>query len=190
MAQSLPHHYSYADYLALEADANVKHEFFEGRIYGMAGGSLDHAALAMAVGNLLRTQLAGRACRVFSSDARVRVLATGLATYPDVSVVCGAVERDPESRHTLVNPIVLVEVLSESTKDYDRGEKFEHYRRIPSLRAYVFVDAATLHVELRTRREDATWEITTASDGERVVLDALGCVLEVDEIYRDGLLGA
>ena len=111
-----------------------------GEIYGMAGGTPEHAAaLSAAVISALLTQLRGGPCRVYSSDLRVRVLATGLATYPDVTVVCGEAERDPESPTTIVNPRLVVEVLSDSTMDYDRGEKLQHYRQIPSLEGVVLV---------------------------------------------------
>jgi len=129
------HRYTYADYLALEAASNVKHEFLAGEIYGMAGGTPEHAALGVAVSSALLAQLRGGPCRVYSSDLRVRVLATGLATYPDVTVVWGEAERDPESPTTIVNPRLVVEVLSDSTTDYDRGEKLQHYRQVPRSRA-------------------------------------------------------
>lgn len=126
------HEYSYAEYLVHESTSNVKHEYPDGDISARLGGSPEHTALAVAVASSLRTQLEGKRCRVFSSDLRVRVLASGLATYPDVSVVCGPLERDTEGRETVLNPTVLVEVLSGSTERYDRGEKFEHYQKIPS----------------------------------------------------------
>jgi Uma2 family endonuclease len=155
----------------------------------MAGGSLDHGALAVAVASALREQLAGRPCRVFSSDVRVRVLATGLATYPDVSVVCGAVERDPQSRHTLTNPIAIVEVLSEGTEAYDRGEKSEHYRQIASLREFVLVDSRRVLVEAWHRDESGAWVAEQAGPGQGVTLPSIDCSLRVDALYRDGLLG-
>jgi Uma2 family endonuclease len=121
---------------------------------------------------------------------RVRVLATGLATYPDVSVVCGPVERDPDDRHTVTNPVVVVEVLSPSTAAYDRGEKFEHYRKAASLREYVLIDSLGVSVEVRSRRPDGTWATQAAGPGQRAPLPSLGFDLEVDALYRDGLLGA
>jgi Uma2 family endonuclease len=190
MTQPARRHYTYAEYLELEAFSNIKHEFFGGEIYAMAGGTLDHAALAMAVGRFLGNGLAGRPCRIFSSDLRVRVLATGLATYPDVSVVRGPVERDPENRHTAVNSVLLVEVLSESTADYDRGEKFAHYRQIASLGDYVLIDARAVSVEVRHRETDGTWSVRTAGPGERITLPSLDLSLAVDELYQGGLLGA
>jgi len=192
MAFAAPHHaYTYEEFLALEAAANVKHEFLDGEMYAMAGGSLDHGALALVVGSLLRAQFTGRPCRVFNSDVRVLIQATGLVTYPDLSIVCGPVERDPRSRVTLVNPVGLVEVLSDSTQAYDQGEKFEHYRQMASLRAYVLVDAHTPAIEARQRPgENDSWTITQCGPGQSIRLPSLDAILAVDEVYRDGLLGA
>jgi len=112
VSQPAPYHsYTFRDYLDLEAASNVKHEFINGEIYAMAGGTPEHAALIMAIGATLVAQLRGGSCRVFSSDLRVRVLATGLATYPDISVVCGELRTDPESPLIAVNPKILIEVL-------------------------------------------------------------------------------
>lgn len=190
MTQPACRRHTHAEYLRLEEFSNVKHEFCGGEIHAMAGGTIDHAALAMAVGRLLGNGLAGRPCRVFSSDLRVRVLATGLATYPDVSVVCGPIERDPDDRHAVANPIVIVEVLSESTADYDRGEKFEHYRQLASLRAYLLIDSRAISVEARHRAPDGTWTTASAGPGQRVSLPSLDLSLAVDELYQGGLVGA
>jgi Uma2 family endonuclease len=121
---------------------------------------------------------------VFSSDLRVRVLATGLATYPDVSVVCGAPASDPDSRETVTNPVVVVEVLSDSTIDYDLGEKFEHYKKIETLMAVVYVWQQDRKIEIR-RREGQTWVSSFAGPGETARLEALGCGLPVDDLYRE-----
>jgi Uma2 family endonuclease len=131
--------YNFADYLALEASSNVKHEFLDGQIYGMTGGTPERAALKAAVTGLLFGQVRGGKCRVHDSDLRVRVLETGLATYPDVTVVCGPRELDPADSNTVTNPTLIVEVLSHSTEEYDRGDKFEHYKRVPTLMQYVLV---------------------------------------------------
>jgi Uma2 family endonuclease len=127
------HRYSFKEYLELEEVARVRHEFYRGEIYAMAGGTPEHAAMAAAITAILGRQLDPKSCRAYSSDLRVRVLATGLATYPDVTVICGASQRDPESATHVTNPKLVVEVLSHSTADYDRDEKLEHYRQIPSL---------------------------------------------------------
>ena len=150
---------------------------------GLAGGSPAHAELSLAVGAALRAQLQDKPCRVFSSDLRVRVGATGLATYPDVTVACGALERDKEGRETLLNPKVLVEVLSDSTERYDRGEKFEHYKKIPSLDEYVLLSQKEAHVET-WRREDGSWRRREAKSGERLTLESIDCELIVDALYH------
>jgi Uma2 family endonuclease len=177
------HAYTYANYLAHEAASNVKHEYLDGEIYAMAGGTPEHASLAMVIGSSLVRQLEGRSCRVFSSDLRVRVVETGLATYPDISVVCGTLERDVESPETVLNPKVLVEILSDGTESYDRGEKFEHYKRIPSLEEYVLVSQKEPLIEV-WRKENRSWSRDEGRTGAVLKLRAIGCELVVEEIFR------
>jgi Uma2 family endonuclease len=179
--------YTYHEYLSLERAANVRHEFFAGEIYAMAGGTREHAALAANVTTALGIQLRSKRCQVHSSDLRVRVLATGLATYPDATVVCGHAELDPEDRMTVVNPILLVEVTSESTEDYDRGEKFDHYKRIVSLREMAFVSHRERSTEVFARQPDGSWLRTEARAGQRASLLSIDSELIVDEVYRDAL---
>lgn len=177
------HRYRFADYLALEESSNTKHEFLGGEIYAMAGGTPEHAALAVAVSAALLAQLRDQPCRVFSSDLRIRVLATGLATYPDVTVVCGALERDPESPSTLVNPRLVVEVLSDGTEAYDRGEKLDQYRSIPPLTAVVLVSHREPSIEVWERAPDGAWHSRAARGGGTAEVHALPVRLVVDEIY-------
>src|SRR4051812_42732973 len=106
--------YTWAQYVVLEHSSNVKHEFFDGEIFAMAGGTPEHSALATAITIQLGRQLEGKPCRPYNSDLRIRVPATGLGTYPDVSVICGPPQHDPSDRNTLVNPTLIVEVLSDS----------------------------------------------------------------------------
>lgn len=176
-------HHTYADYLALEAESPVRHEFLDGEIYAMAGGSPDHAALAAAV---IATLAAGLSpdCRVFSSDLRLRVPATGLATYPDAAVVCGPTERDAEDPLAVVNPVLVVEVTSPSTEDYDRGEKLRHYRTIPSLRGALVVSHREPFLTLHRRAEGGTWTTLEAAAGEALRLEGLGVRLEVDDVTK------
>lgn len=173
----------YGTYLKLEAAADRKHEWFDGRVYAMAGGTPEHGRLAMQVGSELIRLSAACGCGVYSSDVAIRVLATGLATYPDASVVCGPMARDPEDHNALTNPVVLVEVLSDGTEAYDRGEKFEHYQQIPSLRDYVLVSQRKARVEVYSRDEHNRWVLTTASAGESFALTAIEGVIEVDRVY-------
>jgi Uma2 family endonuclease len=177
-------HYTWLEYLAIEAASNIKHEYLDGQIYAMAGGTPEHAALQAAVIGLLFPQLRGGACRAHGSDLRVRVLATGLATYPDVSIVCGPREHDPDDRNTVVNPTLLVEVLSPSTEDYDRGEKFAHYQRIPALRQYVLVAYGERCVETWTRGADGAWTCVASRDGDVADLTSIAARLDVRALYE------
>ncbi len=186
---------SYAEYLALEAKSTTKHEWLDGVVYdlherGLAGGTPDHAGLATAVGASLLVQLRGRPCRVFSSDLKVRIQATGLSTYPDVAVVCSKLETSPEDANAVTNPTLLVEVLSDSTEAYDRGEKFAHYRRIRSLREYVIVSPHERRIEVWRENERGRWELAEeATAGGSAELQSIGCTLSVDEVYANPLRG-
>ena len=180
---------SYADYLRLEATGDAKHEWLDGVVYAMAGGTLEHSALSASVIALLTLGLRGKPCRVFTSDARVRVQATGLGTYPDASVACGRIEHDADDPNGLANPLVLVEVLSDSTEDWDRGGKFAHYRRIPSLRDYVVVSQREQLIEHHSRNDDGTWTTRDLGPGEVLRLTGVDAGIAVDEVYRDPMVG-
>lgn len=185
-AKTAPAHridYSWADYLALEASSNVKHEYLDGQIYGMAGGTPEHAALAAAVIGLLFGQLRGGRFRAHDADLRVRVRETGLATYPDVTLVCGPRELDPDDKNGVTNPSVIIEVLSRSTEEYDRGDKFEHYKRVPSLKQYVLVGHREQAIEVWTRDAANGWTQRVSRPGERATLEAVGAHLDVRELY-------
>lgn len=178
------HSYSYQDYLAVEEVSTVKYELLDGEIYAMAGGSVRHAALSAAALASLYAQLQGR-CRVYGSDLRVRVLATGLASYADVTVVCGSVRTDPGHADTVTNPALLVEVLSPGTIDYDLGEKFEHYQQIPSLQAVVYVWQDRPQIEVRERTPDGSWRRETAVAGQLIAISTPGCRMSVDALHAD-----
>ena len=186
VVQPIHHRFDFEDYLRVEEDSGIKHEFLAGRVWAMAGGSPDHAGIAANVSGLLRNQLADKPCRVFTSDLRIGVQATELVTYPDVSIVCGSLVLDPIDRtgHTIANPKVLVEVLSPSTADYDRGEKLRHYRLIPSLEASLLVDHEAQRLEL-WQRSGEDWRRTEST--EAITIDAIGCTLAVADVYRDPL---
>lgn len=178
-------HLSLPAYLAAEALSETRHEWIRGEIFDMAGGSPEHAALAAAVAGELRTALRGRPCRVFSSDLRVFIREAEVATYPDVSVVCGALESPPEDPTAIVNPALLVEIISDSTEPYDRGEKFEAYQRLPSLKVYVLVAQRTRRVEVFRRQGERRWELEVFGAGQVVALQDLGVTLDVDALYFD-----
>jgi Uma2 family endonuclease len=171
--------FTFREYLELEEASNTKHEYAGVEIYAMAGRSPEHAALSMALGAHLLSQVGDRPYRVYSSDLRVRVLETGLATYPDVTVVCGPPSRDPESDSTVVDPVLVAEVLSPSTQDYDRGERLEANQRIPSLRAVLLPSTDTRSVE----RGERGWSRRRASPGEHLELSEPELRVEVDALY-------
>jgi len=177
-------HYTTAEYLAFEASSNVKHEYLAGQIYAMAGGTPEHAALAAGVVGQLYAQLRGGRCRVYDADLRVRVRTTGLLTYPDVTVVCGPREVDAEDPLAVTNPTLIVEVLSTSTEEYDRGDKFEHYKGMPSLRQYVLVSHREPIVEVWTRAEDGSWSGRVCKDGDVADLACVGARLDVRELHQ------
>jgi Uma2 family endonuclease len=179
-------HYTFREYLELEAKSDTRHEYFNDEIYAMAGGSPEHGRLAAMVIGLLHQQLRGQPCVTFTSDVRIRVRATGFTTYPDVSIVCGGLERDGEDKDAVVNPTVLLEVLSPSTENYDREDKFSHYRRIASLKAYVLVSQREQRVEVFTRNADGTWTLRDVVEGIAKI-DCIGCDLPLRELYRDPL---
>lgn len=186
MTASLPqsrHDYTFADYLAIERESEIKHEFDDGEILAMAGGTARHSALAMNVGFALRgTRPEG--CIVFQSDMRVRVVATGRATYPDVSMVCGSIEYDPEdaARTTITNPVLVVEVLSVTTEKGDRGNKWMHYQRIPSLQEYVLVSQEP-RIEIYRRTSSGTWEYFEVREGAARL--ASGPTLDLSVLYAN-----
>lgn len=180
---------TYAEYVAAEATSEVRHEYLSGEVWEMAGGTPEHSALAAAVIRELGASLRGKPCRTFTSDLRVRVLDTGLTTYPDVSVVCGQIETAPDDEDAVTNPVVLVEVLSEATEGYDRGAKAAHYRRIPSLREYVLVSQGEPRVEVQRRLDSGRWELLEARPGETIELSSLGVRLDVSAVYANPLAG-
>lgn len=179
--------YTVEDYFSVEECSPVRHEFVAGQIFAMAGGSLRHNRITGNVFAELRAALTGRGCEVFATDLRLRT-PTGLYTYPDVMVICGAVQLSADDRlETVINPVVLVEVLSESTAAYDRGEKFRHYRSFPTLREYLLVDQYSIRVEHHHRgdgHEATSWDRQTYSAAsDAVPLASLAIEVALTGIY-------
>ncbi len=188
MVQPAPTRMTYAQYLEAEAAGEVKHEWLRGEVFAMAGGTPTHARLAAAIIVALSRALADRPCEVFTSDLRVRVEATDLSTYPDVTVVCGELQASALDSNAVTNPTLIVEVLSASTEGYDRGEKFAHYRRLPSLREYVLVSSSEPRLEAYSRNDAGEWVLHEAGPGESLRLRSIeGAQLETDVIYRNRL---
>lgn len=179
------HRYTYADYVALEESSATKHEYFQGEIYAMAGGSEEHSALAAEVLRALGNALGDRPCRTHTSDLRIYVEATGMATFPDGTVVCGKLEQHaPSPRATALNPTVLFEVTSDASEEYDTTTKLESYLTIPSLLDYLIVSHRERRITVHSRTSDGTWQTRVAIAGGKVTLTSLGADLVVDDIYR------
>ena len=172
------------EYLDIERKAEFKSEYYHGEMFAMAGGSPRHAwIIANLIYELVR-QLKGRPCRVYPSDLRLRVSPTGLYTYPDVMVVCGEPQYADDQKDTLLNPVVILEVLSDSTRDYDRGRKFQFYRTLPSLLEYLTVAQDAPHIEQWTRQEENRGLLSEFNDlSQSIQLTSIDCVLSLAEVY-------
>ncbi len=186
MAQALAKHfYSEEEYWAFEDAAETKHEWFDGEIFDMAGGTAEHAAVAMNAGAALRTQLRDTTCRVTGSDQQVRVEATGLMTYPDLVVYCQPYRFEPRHPNTLLNPVVIIEVLSPSTENYDRTAKLDNYKQIASVQDVLLIEPARVRVEHFHRLDDDQWLHRVETNLENAIaLDSIACTLALNEIYQ------
>jgi Uma2 family endonuclease len=172
------------EYLAIDRAAETKSEYLDGVIYGMGGASARHVQI---VGNLVRelgNQLREKNCTVYSTDLRVCVDPDGMYAYPDVAAACGEPTFLDARMDTLMNPVLIIEVLSETTKNYDRGEKFERYRRIPSFCEYLLIAQDKIHVERFVKQSDGTWVFhETDTAGDTIEPSSIGCRMPLSEIY-------
>ena len=173
------------EYLAFEREAEVKHEYYAGEIFAFARASRQHNLMVANVIRELGNEVKGRPCEVYPSDMRVRVSPKGLYTYPDITVVCGEARFGDEHSDTLLNPTVIVEVLSPSTEGYDRGEKFEHYRKLESLKEYLVIAQERHHVERHVRQSEGQWLLSETDSVDDVIeLPSIACRLAVADIYE------
>jgi len=173
-----------AEYLAIERQAERKSEYFAGEMFTMAGAIEPHNLIVTNVISELRMQLKKRPCKVYPSDMRVKIPASVLYAYPDVVVVCGKPAFEDEVKDTLLNPTVIVEVLSASTEAYDRGKKFEHYSRIPSFCEYLLITQNQPKVEQFTKQDDGKWLYAVAHGLAGVLkLASIDCELALAEVY-------
>ena len=172
------------EYLAFERKATTKHEYLNGQIVAMSGASFAHNFLTMNVANQLYNQLIGGECQVAASDMRVKATQTGSYFYPDVVVVCGEPRAEDDTFDTLLNPTLIVEILSPSTETYDRGEKFEHYQQIASVKDYILISQDKVHIEHYCRQETG-WLQTEFAELEDVLsLRSIDCELRLQDVYR------
>lgn len=175
--------YTAAEYLRLERSAGHKSEFVNGRIHAMTGASRAHNLIAGNIFGEIRARLRGRPCEVYVNDMRVKVRQTGLYTYPDVAAVCGEPQFEDDAVDTLLNPSVIVEVLSDSTEKYDRGTKFSHYRRLESLREYILISQDGPSVEKFVRANEL-WTLEEISGhGAVLTIESLDCSVSLADIY-------
>lgn len=174
-----------AEYLEIERHSEIKHEYIDGRMYAMSGASRHHVTIMVNIATSLKLQMRGRDCRVYTSDMRVKISSSGRYTYPGVAAVCGEGRFEDAEVDTLLNPTAIVEVLSKTTEIYDRGEKFDHYRTIASLREYVLVAQTSMRVEHYVLR-DGQWVFSalTAAE-ERLSLPSIGCEISLADIYEN-----
>ena len=177
--------YTVLDYVRIEAESqHIKHEFDDGQIRAMSGGTQEHARLGAALMLQLGAQLRGKPCAVYTADSRVRI--AGLITYPDISIGCNAIAMDSEDRFAQLNPCVLVEITSKSSERYDRGKKRLRYQQIPTLREYVIVSQVEHAIDVYTRSEDGAWsDAITYRAGSRALIPSLGLEIDIDDLYMD-----
>lgn len=171
------------EYLTFERASETRHEYADGEIFAMSGGTYEHSLLAGAIARELGNALAERPCDVYGSDMRIKVAATRRFFYADVLVICGEPVFADEKRDTIENPKVIIEVLSDSTERYDRGEKFAHYRRLDSLLDYLLVSQTQPLIDHFSRRGQGQWLFSAAGPGEEVPLASIDCRLSVDRLY-------
>jgi len=179
----LPNKYTFEEYLAVEEETGLRHEFIDGEIYAMSGGTWDHNTIAMNTGIAIGTRLNQKSCRIVNSDMRTKINDIKYV-YPDLSVVCSKPEFADDKETILTNPTLFVEVLFDSTAKYDMRAKAAFYRSLPSLQAYLLIDQSRVHVQLYARQPDS-WifqEFTSLEDV--ILLEAIGCELPLNEIYR------
>jgi Uma2 family endonuclease len=171
------------EYFAWEEQQKYRHEYLDGEVYTMTGGTINHSKIALNFGFLLKSHLRGGGCQVLTSDARVNIVRSNNYVYPDLSVTCD--ERDKNTSQFITHPCLIVEVLSPSTEAYDRGNKFRMYRRNPSLRDYVLVAANEMAVEIYHQAEDNKWDILNYQSGDLVELKSVGLTVSIEQIYED-----
>ena len=173
------------EYLELDQASEIPHEYLQGRIVAMADPSREHGLLVIGVAASLYNQLRKKPCEVYPSTMRVQIPSADVFTYPDVTVVCREPELAGERRGTLLNPTVLIEVLSPSTSDYDHGRKFAYYRQLASLAEYLLVAQDEVRVEHYTRQPDGSWRLEESDDPAAVLtLPSIGCTLSLAEVYE------
>ena len=173
-------------YLEMENAADEKHEYYKGEIFAMSGAKVAHNTISGNIYAMLHTRLKGKKCKPFNSDQRIHIPSNTLFTYPDISIICGEVITLNNDDYNVLNPTVIIEVLSKSTKNYDRGEKFKLYRDIKTLKEYILVDSESIHIETFRLNENVHWELEEYNSiGDTLVIKAIGETILLSEIYNN-----
>ncbi len=174
-----------AEYVAFERASEFKHEYRSGTIVDMTGASERHNLIGTNTVSLLFPQLRGRGCKIYANDMRVKVRQARLYTYPDIVIMCGEARFADDTFDMLINPTVIIEVLSPSTESYDRGEKFQHYRSLVSLQEYVLISQDSPRIERYMRQDHDSWMLTEAQGLDASIeLTSIGCTLKLAEVYE------
>lgn len=182
-ARDKERHFTPEEYFAWEEGQLEKYELIDGRVYAMSGSTQNHSAIKLNIGILITTHLRGGQCRVFNSDLKVKILHTSNYTYPDLSVTCD--ERDRDHPLYITYPCLVIEVLSDSTEAYDRGKKFEKYRRNPNLIDYVLVSSDEIAIDIYHKNDAGDWLILSYRAGDRVELQSIGLSVPIEQFYEE-----
>jgi len=184
MVQPAVKYYTQEEYLAFERQALEKHEYYKGEIFNMAGASINHNKLLMNFIGETRNFLKGKSCDVFGSDLRIHIPSNTLYTYPDAVIVCNDLETLDNEADTILNPVVIIEILSPSTQSYDRGDKFMLYRSIQSLQEYILIDSLSVKVEHYTRQPNGTWLLQEwKSLPDNLFISSINFTFPLSELY-------
>jgi Uma2 family endonuclease len=171
------------DYFVWEEQQLERHELIDGRVYAMTGGTQNHSAIKLNIGSLIKPHLRGSRCSAFNSDLKVNILNTPNYTYPDLSVTCD--DRDRENEMYITYPCLIVEVLSDSTEAYDRGKKFEKYRRNPNLVDYVLVSSDEMAIDIYHKKDTGDWVILSYRSGDLVELQSIDLSVPIEQFYEE-----
>jgi Uma2 family endonuclease len=181
---------SQEDYLTMERASQEKHEYYNGEVFAMSGASWEHNVIAKNISTLVLPFLKGKPCDMFGSDLRIHIPENTLYTYPDFSIICDKPEITDEEKDIVVKPSVIIEILSKSTKDYDRGSKFMLYRSIKTLKEYITIDSLSISVEIYTRQENNTWLLSEFKQlSESFVISTIGLTLLLKDVYEEVNIG-
>ncbi|MEP6952321.1 MAG: Uma2 family endonuclease [Ginsengibacter sp.] len=177
--------YTIPEYLEMEREALEKHEYYKGAIFAMSGTSARHNIISINIIIALGIALKGKSCRPYGSDMRIHIPENSLFTYPDISIICGDVITLREDEDTATQPIVIIEILSPSTKNYDRGQKFMLYRAIPTLKEYILIDSQSIHAEHFAINKEGLWQLKEYNkSGEKISIETLNVQLLLEDVYE------